>query len=562
MSDIQAETGQYTPGEHPDLPAPPASTGVLGWIRTNLIPSFKYGAITGAIVIALAVVLVLTLGSSPLVAIALATLALFVVNWILGKFAPNLAIMGQTLLTIISAVIAWWIVSTLLQFAIFDAIWSAKGKDDCLKSPDGACWGFITARFEQFMYGFYPEPERWRVDLWSVILTVGIAALIFPEGDRRRPVALGLIGFTALLYVWQLAAGAPDARALLWMAAPAALGLLLLLPAAGMRGAVGLSMLLVVPLLSFWLLVGEVNIIVPFVMPVVGILLIAYAPQSLRSLGFYMVVAFGVIIGLVVVNILISTLSKLGVPLIGNISDGLGWLLGLYFSDWGLGSILNFTYVETDKWGGLMLTMVIAITGIAASLPLGVLLALGRRSNMPIIKTFCVIFIEFWRGVPLITVLFMASVMFPLFLPEGVTFNQLVRALIGVALFSAAYMAEVVRGGLQALPRGQYEAADALGLNYFKSMRLIILPQALKIVIPGIVNTFIGLFKDTTLVAIIGLIDFLGQVDAGLRDGNWQAPNVPYTGYLFAALVYFIFCYGMSRYSVSVERRLDTGHKR
>jgi len=210
----------------------------------------------------------------------------------------------------------------------------------------------------------------------------------------------------------------------------------------------------------------------------------------------------------------------------------------------------------------MMLTLVIAVTGITASLPLGVLLALGRRSNMPIIKNLCIIFIEFWRGVPLITVLFMASVMFPLFLPEGVTFNQLLRALIGVALFSAAYMAEVIRGGLQAIPKGQYEAASALGLGYWRSMRLIVLPQALTIVIPGIVNTFIGLFKDTTLVLIIGLIDFLSAVNTGTNDNNWAAPNVPMTAYVFAALVYFIFCFGMSRYSVGLEKKLATGHKR
>ncbi|MHA1537713.1 MAG: amino acid ABC transporter permease [Alphaproteobacteria bacterium] len=218
-------------------------------------------------------------------------------------------------------------------------------------------------------------------------------------------------------------------------------------------------------------------------------------------------------------------------------------------------------FVETSRWGGLMLTLVIAVTGIVASLPLGIVLALGRRSNMPVIRTICIVFIEFWRGVPLITVLFMASVMFPLFLPEGVTFNQLLRALIGVALFSSAYMAEVIRGGLQAIPKGQYEAADAMGLSYWSSMRLIILPQALKIVIPGIVNTFIGLFKDTTLVSIIGLFDLLNIVQTGLTDANWLAPNVPYTGYVFAAFGFWIFCYSMSRYSQMMERKLDTGHR-
>ena len=171
------------------------------------------------------------------------------------------------------------------------------------------------------------------------------------------------------------------------------------------------------------------------------------------------------------------------------------------------------------------------------------------------------IFIEFWRGVPLITVLFMSSVMLPLFLPEGVHFDKLLRALIGVAMFSAAYMAEVVRGGLQAIPKGQYEGAMALGLGFWQMMRMIILPQALTLVIPGIVNTFIGLFKDTTLVLIIGLFDFLGQIQSSFTDPTWSSPVQSSSGYLFAAFIYFVFCFGMSRYSAYMERRLDTGHK-
>ncbi|MTI09602.1 amino acid ABC transporter permease [Curvivirga aplysinae] len=226
------------------------------------------------------------------------------------------------------------------------------------------------------------------------------------------------------------------------------------------------------------------------------------------------------------------------------------------------GSVFGLEEVKTNKWGGFSLTLVIALTGIVFSLPIGVVLALGRRSNMPAIRSICVVFIEFWRGVPLISVLFMSSVMLPLFLPEGVSFNDLLRALIGVALFSAAYMAEVVRGGLQAIPKGQYEGADSLGLSYWQKMRLIILPQALKIVIPGIVNTFIGLFKDTTLVLIIGLLDLLGTVQAGIADPNWSIKSVPYTGYAFTALVFFICCYGMSLYSRKIEEKLHTGHKR
>jgi len=227
-----------------------------------------------------------------------------------------------------------------------------------------------------------------------------------------------------------------------------------------------------------------------------------------------------------------------------------------------VGGYFGLPHVETPLWGGLLVTLVVAITGIVASMPLGVILALGRRSKLPIIRFFSIAFIEFWRGVPLITVLFMASVMLPIFLPPGVNFDKLLRALIGVALFSSAYMAEVVRGGLQAIPKGQYEAAQAMGLSYWKMMRLIVLPQALKIVIPGIVNSFISLFKDTSLVLIIGLFDLLGIVQLNFADANWASSNTPATGYVFAAFVFWLFCFSMSRYSIYTERRLHTGHRR
>ena len=225
-----------------------------------------------------------------------------------------------------------------------------------------------------------------------------------------------------------------------------------------------------------------------------------------------------------------------------------------------IGGWFGLTIVETPLWGGLFLTLVIAGVGIIASLPLGVLLALGRRSELPVIKSLSVAFIEIVRGVPLVTVLFMASVMLPLFLPEGVTFDKLLRALVGVALFSSAYMAEVVRGGLQALPKGQYEAAAAVGLGYWKMMGLVVLPQALKLVIPGIVNTFIGLFKDTSLVVIIGLYDLLGMSQLDIKDPNWL--GLATESYLFAAFGFFVFCFGMSRYSMALERKLSRGHSR
>jgi general L-amino acid transport system permease protein len=227
-----------------------------------------------------------------------------------------------------------------------------------------------------------------------------------------------------------------------------------------------------------------------------------------------------------------------------------------------VGGVFGLEHVETRAWGGLLVTLVVAVTGIVVSLPLGIMLALGRRSQLPIIRMLSIIFIEFWRGVPLITVLFFATYMLPLFLPSNWTIDALLRALVGVALFSAAYMAEVVRGGLQAIPKGQYEGAMALGLGYWKMMGLIVLPQALRLVIPGIVNTFIGLFKDTTLVLIVSIFDFLGQLRAAFADPNWSTPVTLFTGFAFAGLVYFFFCFGMSRYSLFVERRLSTAYRR
>lgn len=218
--------------------------------------------------------------------------------------------------------------------------------------------------------------------------------------------------------------------------------------------------------------------------------------------------------------------------------------------------------VPTALWGGILVTMLVSIVGIVFSLPIGVLLALGRRSRLPIVKFLSVVFIEIVRGVPLITVLFMANAMLPLFLPVGWSVDRLMRPLIGVSLFSAAYMAEIVRGGMQAIPKGQYEGAMSLGIGYWKMMYFIILPQALRIVIPGIVSTFIGLFKDTTLVSIVGLLDFVRTIEASRVDPIWAAPTVGMTGYVFAALVFWVFCFGMSRYSMMVERRLAAGQRR
>ncbi len=236
------------------------------------------------------------------------------------------------------------------------------------------------------------------------------------------------------------------------------------------------------------------------------------------------------------------------------------WLAGLVAVGvlmWG--GILGLTYVSSELWGGLPLTLIFAVVGMVFAFPLAILLALGRRSRLPAVRTICIAYIELIRGVPLITVLFMASVMLPLFLPAGVTIDKLLRAQAAFILFAAAYLAEVIRGGLQAIPKGQIEAADALGLRFWQRTRLVVLPQALAMVIPPLVNNFIGAFKDTTLVIIIGLFDLLGTVTAALSDANWRGTSVE--AYVFAAAIYFCFCFFMSRYSQMLEREFNKGRR-
>jgi len=337
----------------------------------------------------------------------------------------------NAILTIVGIWLIWTLVSSVVDWAFLQATWEGEDGKACAREGAGACWPFIQAKFSQFMYGRYPEPQRWRVDLTYVLAVIGLVPLMIPRVPGK---------FVNTLY-----------------------------------------MIVLFPIAAFLLLSG----------------------------GYF------------------------GLP-----------------------------YVPTELWGGLLVTLVVASVGIAGAFPLGIMLALGRRSRMPIVRWVSVGFIELVRGVPLITVLFMASVMLPLFLPEGMTIDKLLRALIMVALFAAAYLAEVIRGGLQAIPRGQFEAADALGLTYAQKMGLIVLPQALKLVIPGIVNTFIGLFKDTSLVLIIGIFDLLGIVQLNQTDAKWFSHSTAMTGYVFAGLIFWIFCFGMSRYSLFVERRLAASDRR
>ncbi|MFK5880819.1 MAG: amino acid ABC transporter permease [Sulfurospirillum sp.] len=326
-------------------------------------------------------------------------------------------------MTVLGIAMLLWIIPPFIKWSIIDANFAGHTRADC--TGDGACWIFVKAKLSMFMYGFYPEADRWRVNLVYGLFFVLIAAFKF----LKKP---SIKIFTATLYF---------------------------------------------------------------------------------------VVAF----------ILIR---------------------GGYF---------GLAEIDTNKWGGLMLTIVISAVGIVCSFPIGILFAFGRASKLPIIKSISVTYIEFIRGVPLITILFMSSVILPLFFPEGVTFDKLLRALIGITFFQAAYIAEIIRGGLQAIPSGQYEAADAVGLSYWQKMLLVILPQALKVAIPNLVGSFIALFQDTTLVLIIGLFDLLAMVQLTSSDTHWLGFETE--GYVFVTIIFWVFCYSMSVYSKSLEKRFNTNLK-
>jgi len=341
---------------------------------------------------------------------------------------------GNAILTPLGILALAALLWPMIRFLLIDAVWHGSERSDCLPETVGhavgACWPFIAAKFDQFMFGFYPAAERWRV-----VVVYGLGALLL---------------------------------------AP---------------------------------------------------LLVPRAPYKTLNAALF----FGAF------------------PVVAAV------LL--------LGGVFGLRPVETRLWGGLLVTLVISYAGIVGSVPLGVLLALGRRSDLLVVRGASIVFIEFWRGVPLITVLFFATYMLPYFLPGNWNIDGLLRVLIGVILFSGAYLAEVVRAGLQAIPRGQFEGAMALGLGYWRMMGLVVLPQALRLVIPGLVNSFIALFKDTTLVLIVAIFDLLGQLRAAFADPNWATPVTLFTGFAFAGMIYFVVSFAMSRYALFTEQRLRV-HRR
>ena len=251
--------------------------------------------------------------------------------------------------------------------------------------------------------------------------------------------------------------------------------------------------------------------------------------------------------------VLVALFRYLKNPVVKIVAAHVYFIVGFFLV---YGGLFGLEVVPTDKWGGLMLTIMVAAVGIVAAFPLGVILALGRASHLPIIRSISVTYIEFIRGVPLITILFMSSIILPLFFPEGINFDKLLRALIGIAMFEAAYIAENIRGGLQSIPKGQYEAADAIGLSYWQKMGLVILPQALKVAIPNLVGVSIALFQDTTLVMIIGLFDLLAMVRLSAADSYWLGYETE--GYVFITFIFWFFCYSMSNFSQKLEKRFNT----
>ena len=471
-------------------------------------------------------------------------------GWVMANLFPN---WSNSLLTIVAGLFIYWVLSNILGWALFRAIWTGENRDACSVEGAGACWPFVKAKFAQWIYGFYPIDQRWRVNICFFVGAATLIPLLMPSVPYKKWNALFLlIAFPLLSLIlltgghFSLSYGAFIGVASLLAMAAALLPLSVFGIEDGIKSAKW-GLILVGLGLVFWVL----SYLLDF-----ALLPTPIGPFSTGRLIAALLMFAGGGWGIS---------QMLGANNIASQSVLRAWLIGgggLFLAMLLLKVDFGMEYVETSQWGGLLVTLVVAITGIVFSLPLGILLALGRRSNMPIVKYFSIGFIEVWRGVPLITVLFMASYMLPLFLPPGTNFDKLTRMLIGIALFASAYMAEVVRGGLQAIPKGQVEAAQALGLSYWQTMNLIVLPQALKIVIPGIVNSFISLFKDTVLVAVVGLYDLLQIVIAGFADSKWASAQTAPTGYFSAALLFWVFCFSMSRYSQYVERRLNTGHKR
>ncbi|MGY6645977.1 MAG: amino acid ABC transporter permease [Salinarimonas sp.] len=434
----------------PERAAPPSTVGVIGWMRENLFSS-----------------------------------------------------VSNTLMTIVGAYIVYTFLSAVLGWAVFNAVWQAENRRECLDlvGRSGACWPGVIQWFDNLIYGLYPKDQLWRINFGFLALILWVAPLWIKRVQSKVSIGITAVMLYPFLASYFFLGGE---KGIIWT----------VLISAGLTG-----------LIWVWLTTFTEIFSGKSFTRTMGEMLGASGKSEEEQLKF------------------------------GRLS-----LIGIFAISMVLVSQWELSFVSTRQWGGLFLTLVISGIGITFSMPSGILLALGRRSTMPLIRLMCTGFIELFRSVPLITILFMFNTMLPLFLPVGVEVNQLVRAIVAVCLFAAAYMAEVIRGGLQAIPKGQYEAAAAMGLGYWQATALIIMPQALKIMIPTIVGNFIGLFKDTTLVSIIGLFDLLNMARSVGEDSRWLGLFIE--PFFFITMIYFFFCFLMSQYSINLERKLEAGARR
>lgn len=462
------------------------------------------------------------------------------------------------LLTIVAALLLYFTIVPSIKFLLIDAVWTGSDRDACLPEKVGrevgACWPFVTAKFQQFMYGFYPSNQLWRVNLVFVAAIILLIPLLIPPIPGKTLNAALFFFALPVVAFFLLHGGGIKGFGISWIAdlsnATAdsiAEGGRRLRVTGGGLGWPGISQLLALVGYGVWFLgMGLQVLLTP----------LTWVRDTLQASSNPVWNDFAVTA--VLISALLFGLTRSARALLICIASFVG--IALVIAALGLHRG-GLPIVSTREWGGMLVTLVVSVTGIVASMPVGMALALGRRSQIPLIRACSIIFIEFWRGVPLITVLFFATYMLPLFMPQGFHIDGMVRVLVGVALFSGAYNAEVIRGGLAAIPRGQSEAANALGLSYWKTTGLVVMPQALRHVIPGLVNSFIALFKDTTLVQIVAIFDLLGQLRASFADPVWATPTTLFTGFAFAGIIYFVFCFAMSRYSLFVEGRLNV-HRR
>ena len=451
MTDIAPGDGNFEKFiPKPDLPPPPNTTGIIGWLRFNLFN---------------------------------------------GVF--------NSVLTVLSLIALIFLIQSFYEWAFVNAIWVASSRDECRISSSefGTCWAGVNFWFTRFMYGRYADSEIWRVNVAGIIFVLWMLPLWLPRVTSKILIALSAVLIYPFLAGYMFSGGERG-----WFMS--------------IMVSISLTCFLFVILHSLLCLITNIGLYA-WAVNITG-----FSKKNEHQHKYPVLLCS--LVAIIIVAFLIDDIT--------------------------------FKYMSNNLWGGLFLTLVISGIAIASALPAGIVLALGRRSKMTVIRVLCVAFIELFRSVPLITILFMATTMFPLFLPGGMVIDKLASAIVAVCLFAAAYMAEVVRGGLQAIPKGQYEAAEAVGLTYWQATVLIVMPQALKFMIPNIVGNFMGLLKDTTLVSIIGLYDLLGMINAVSHDPKWI--GLHHEPLFTAAVIFFIGCFTMSKYSQHLERTLGAGNNR